>query len=136
MIRVGRRYSPEEVLPFVIFEPKAHGALAERLGFKRDYDGDKINMASLRLRPSPRGGSFPCGISDNLIHWTLHILRDDLAKAIRLLREREWSGWSQESEVSKVEHFCQYCFAPAESKKHNDGCDLAELLDKYPEKKP
>jgi 5-methylcytosine-specific restriction endonuclease McrA len=64
MIRNGRKYPPEEVLPFVIFDTKAQGACADQLGYRKDYDGDKINMSSDRLKVFAKKGCkcVLCGI--------------------------------------------------------------------------
>jgi hypothetical protein len=48
MIRSGRKYFLKEVLPFVFNKTKQTGK--KSLQYKKNYDGDLINMTSQRLR--------------------------------------------------------------------------------------
>lgn len=50
LYRYGRPYTLAEVLPFVKFVPKQRRKKAIEWDQVRDYEGDPINMASLRLQ--------------------------------------------------------------------------------------
>lgn len=67
MIRKGRRYSPEEILPLVEFTENGHKLSKTALflrGGRRELDGDLINFSSSRLQTFARKGIIcaRCGI--------------------------------------------------------------------------